>query len=443
MLSASFRSVCHCGAALFVPILSVQAGVIFVNAAAPAGGDGTSWASARNDLQTALASAQSGDEIWVAQGVYKPHPTNRLISFDLKNGVAIYGGFTGVEESVLQRNPANTSTLSGEIGGVGTSDNSFHVVQAINVNASATLDGFLITAGQAVSGSPWDVTVSYGGGMYLDASRGSSPTIRSCVFSNNAASASGGAIYIAGGTVRLERCFFFGNRISGSSGVGGAIGAGTAIPTNLTLANCVFAQNFTLSASGGGAINAYGSDTVNVYSSTFYNNSASSGSVFAGGAAANFRNCVFAGSGGAAGYFATPVSVQSSVIPGGMSGAGNIATGATFVNAPAANFRLAPGSTGIDVGNNSALPSGGLPNDYDVNPRVLNFVIDMGAFEFVALTCAGDLNKDGVVDDSDFVVFAGAYNYLLDHAGDLNADLVTDDADFVIFASAYDALVCP
>lgn len=441
MFTASFRSVCLCGTALFVS--ASHAGVIFVNAGAPAGGDGSSWASARNDLQAALASAQAGDEIWVAQGVYKPHPTDRSISFDLKNGVALYGGFIGVEDSLLQRNPANTSTLSGEIGGAGTNDNSFHVTRAINVNGSAVLDGFFITAGQAVNGGPWFWELSYGGGLFLDASLGSSPTIRGCIFSNNAASSSGGAIYIAGGSVRLERCFFFGNRISGSAGVGGAIGAGTAVLTNLTLANCVFAQNFTLSASGGGAINAYGGDTVNVYSSTFYNNSASAGSVFAGGAAANFRNCVFAGAGGSAGYFATPVSVQSSVVPGGMVGAGNIATGATFVNAQAANFRLASGSTGIDAGNNSALPPGGLPMDYDVNPRVLNFVIDMGAFEFVAITCLGDLNKDGVVDDSDFVLFAAAYNNLLDRAGDLNADLVTDDADFVIFANAYDTLVCP
>jgi len=431
------------GAAMCISVVSVQAGVIYVNASAPAGGDGSSWLNARNDLQAALSVAQSGNEIWVAQGVYKPHATSRTVAFELKNGVAIYGGFLGIEDSLLQRNPANTSTLSGEINGAGTSDNSFHVVRAISVNASAVLDGFLITSGQAVNGGPWDWTLSYGGGIYLDASLGVSPTIRSCIFSNNAATTSGGAIYIAGGTVRLERCFFFGNRISGSSGGGGAIGAGTAVPTNLTLANCIFAQNFTLSASGGGAILAYGADTLNVFSSTFYNNSASAGSVFAGGAAANFRNCVFAGTGGAAGYFASTVSVQYSIVPGGMTGTGNISTGATFVNAAAANFRLAPGSTGIDAGSNAALPPGGLPRDYDLNPRILNGVIDTGAFEFVALTCAGDLNKDGVVDDSDFVIFAAAYNNLLDRAGDLNADLVTDDADFVIFASAYDALVCP
>lgn len=420
--------------------IAADAAVIRVNAAAPSGGDGSSWASALNDLQAALAAAQPGDEIWVQQGVYKPHPTNRAISFNLKNGVALYGGFTGVEESLLQRNPALTSTLSGEINTAATSDNSYNVVKASNVNATAILDGFLITAGQALGGAGF--ASAYGGGLYLDASLGNSPTIRGCTFSNNAALTGGGAIYIVGGNIALDRCFFFGNRISGSGGTGGAIGIGVAVGANLTLTNCVFAQNFTLSAAGGGAINANGGAILNVFSSTFYNNSASSGSVLAGApATANFRNCVFNGTGGAAGYFAPAVSVQHSIVPGGMPGTGNIATAATFVNAAAANYRLATGSSGIDTGSNAAAAS--IAVDFDLSPRVLNNTVDMGAYEFIAKTCTGDLNKDGFVDDSDFVRFADAYNNLLDRRADFTADLLTDDSDFVIFADAYNALLCP
>ena len=57
-------------------------------------------------------------------------------------------------------------------------------------------------------------------------------------------------------------------------------------------------------------------------------------------------------------------------------------------------------------------------------------------------TCPGDFNGDGQVDDSDFVLFAGYYDLLLDARGDLNGDGQTDDSDFVIFAGAYDALLC-
>lgn len=429
-------------ASAFVASAWSSAAVIYVNAAAPAGGNGASWAAARNDLQSALAAAQSGDELWVAQGVYKPHPTDRAVSFVLKTGVALYGGFTGVEESILQRNPANTSTLSGEINTASTSDNSYHVVRAEYVDATAVLDGFLITSGMATDTLAYDR--ARGGGIYIDASFVGCPTIRGCTFSNNAAIYSGGAVYIIGGAVRLERCFFFGNRITGSTGVGGAIGLGVAVSADLTLANCVFSQNFTLAAAGGGAINANTDATVSVYSSTFYNNSAPLGSVLSGlPAIAKFRNCIFSGQGGAAAYFSTPVNVQYSVVPGGMTGAGNINANATFVNAAGANYRLASGSAGINAGSNTALPPGGLPRDFDLNPRILDGVIDAGAYEFIAHTCAGDLNKDGNVDDADFVIFVGAYNNLVDRGGDLNNDLFTDDADFVIFVGAYDLLICP
>ncbi len=65
--------------------------------------------------------------------------------------------------------------------------------------------------------------------------------------------------------------------------------------------------------------------------------------------------------------------------------------------------------------------------------------------------CPGDLNADTVVDDTDFVIFADAYNRLdcadpIMPAGcpaDLNADASVDDADFVLFAAAYNALLCP
>jgi len=61
--------------------------------------------------------------------------------------------------------------------------------------------------------------------------------------------------------------------------------------------------------------------------------------------------------------------------------------------------------------------------------------------------CRGDLNADGLVDDTDFVNFVGFYDELLAPGGawtggDFNGDSYADDADFVIFAATYDALLC-
>lgn len=68
----------------------------------------------------------------------------------------------------------------------------------------------------------------------------------------------------------------------------------------------------------------------------------------------------------------------------------------------------------------------------------------------VVVHCPADFNGDELVDDSDFVLFASAYD-LLDCAdpnmtpgcpADINLDGVVDDADFVLFANAYDQLIC-
>jgi hypothetical protein len=80
--------------------------VRYVNGAAIGSNDGSSWVNAYTDLQAALAAAVSGDEIWVAAGTYKPTATtNRSVSFALKNGVGVYGGFLGNEASRGDRNP--------------------------------------------------------------------------------------------------------------------------------------------------------------------------------------------------------------------------------------------------------------------------------------------------------------------------------------------------
>lgn len=92
----------------------------------------------------------------------------------------------------------------------------------------------------------------------------------------------------------------------------------------------------------------------------------------------------------------------------------------------------------------------------DLDPVVIGEgygTFDIGfdaTFEYLP-GCPADMNADGLVDDADFVLFAGAYDTFdcfdpsmpAQCPANLNSDLAVDDADFVLFAPAYDELVCP
>lgn len=85
----------------------------------------------------------------------------------------------------------------------------------------------------------------------------------------------------------------------------------------------------------------------------------------------------------------------------------------------------------------SSFPSGdGVAGLSSSSPPLLRFTVQPGS-------CPADLNADTMVDDSDFVIFATAYNQLLTMVADFNGDGLTDDTDFVTFADAYNNLMCP
>jgi hypothetical protein len=224
-------------------------------------GDCSSWANACT-LQTALTDAVSGDEIWAAAGTYKPTTgADRTATFQLKDGVALYGGFAGkvTETHRTDRNPAtNLTTLSGDIGTAGVnSDNSVHVVKGAT---GATLDGFTITAGNNANGTfPND----RGGGMYNSYS---SPTLTNVTFSGNSA-IYGGGMYNGYSSPTLTNVTFSGN----SAQQGGGMYNGYSSPV---LINVTFSGNSATNG-GGGLYNDHSSPTLtNV---TFSGNLATNG----------------------------------------------------------------------------------------------------------------------------------------------------------------------
>jgi hypothetical protein len=384
---------------------------IFVRSTASGANNGTSWTNAFTSLQSALTAAASGDEIWVAAGIYKPTATvDRTMSFALKNGVGVYGGFAGTETMRSQRNPvANLTTLSGEIGVVGdATDNSYHVVTSDStVTSTGVLDGFTVTAGSADGATdPTD----RGGGAYVN---GGSPIFSRVVFTANHAGNRGGGVRVAAGSPSFTNCAFRGNT---SISAGGGLSA-ASVPS-LQIRSCVFRDNFVNNSTGGGGIEA--TDNTTITNSEIAQNYPNGADLL--GSNNTFVNSTvdwngvygvyFQGTGNVIvnsivwnvylGAIAT-LSVTYSSVPGGFAGTGNNDTYPTYVDPPN-DLRLAAGSTGIDAGNNAAVPGGittdvaGLPRFFD-DPGTPNSgagappIVDMGAFERVPLAITPPSSK--------------------------------------------------
>jgi predicted outer membrane repeat protein len=130
--------------------------IIYVNANATAGGDGTSWGNAYREIPENL---RAGTKVFIAEGTYYAGSSTkdaenetdaRANSIKLNEGVEYYGGFRGDETHLSQRDPsAHKTVLSGEWGDAGFAGNSYAVVKGAK---DAVLDGFQVTGGNAIPG---------------------------------------------------------------------------------------------------------------------------------------------------------------------------------------------------------------------------------------------------------------------------------------------------
>jgi Secretion system C-terminal sorting domain len=238
--------------------LTLHATIWYVS---PSGsGNGSSWANAAsgNDLQLIIDGAAVNDQVWVMCGTYfTTNTSDRSISFHMKTGVAIYGSFAGTEtllsERLLTCEPC--STLSGEIGSAGNSDNSYHVLSnSTGINPSAILDGFIIEG--ANDNRPASGSEGLGGGIFNNGEFGGNscnPTIRNCLIRNNFAQFGAGIFNSghSGGTASpmISNCIITGNTAYlGGGGIDNFGLAGTASPT---LTNCLVVNNTALERAGG------------------------------------------------------------------------------------------------------------------------------------------------------------------------------------------------
>ena len=331
-------------------------------------GQGSSWYDATS-LQEALSIAVNGEQIWVAAGIYRPtNGTDRTISFQIKDGVELYGGFAGNETKLSQRNwRMNETILSGNIGDEGLeSDNSYHVLMAngseANPITNATiLDGFIVESGHANSST---LINERGSGLYLNYA---SPLIRNTWLRGNYASEEGGAVYGTNSSSPTFGNVLFTNNSADDDG--GAVYA----QSSMKFDNCLFYDNY--SGYWGGAIYGYGTTVIN---SIIWNNDAR----------ISYPQIQYA-------------SVSYSIVEGGYSGTGNIDADPLFIDSENGDFRLNQGSPAIDAGSRDLLPES-LTTDHLGLSRVQGDNVDMGPFEKIMMVNTMPANHGGAKDSEIF-----------------------------------------
>ncbi|MEQ1746459.1 MAG: hypothetical protein ABMA02_13600 [Saprospiraceae bacterium] len=160
--------------ALFSP--AVAQNRFYVDPAASGTNTGTSWTDAYTDLHSALAAAVSGDEVWVAEGVYRPTETvDRSARFEMLSGVRFYGGFAGSELDLGERDwQAHPTVLDGDIGTPGDStDNSRTLLYLFRPDSFTLVDGFVFRHAVADDSTvPVGTVGNSGAALYIMANNG-------------------------------------------------------------------------------------------------------------------------------------------------------------------------------------------------------------------------------------------------------------------------------
>ena len=419
-------------AVLFACLAPAAAQVrLHVDPARPVSGDGLSWGTAFKGIRAAVLAAQADpqvDEIWIKAGTYQPGST----PYDIPNGVVMYGGFTGTETDLAQRNPdANVTTLTGQ--GV------YRVLNTAQTDGTAVLDGFTIRDG----------STSQGGG----ACTGGNPVFRRCRFISNHAGGSGGVWYGYDGSILFIDCRF----ISNDANQGGAVastyeGSITAVQCrilsndtagsgvlssyegSITLVNSVLAGN---TAGGNGGIETYSGD-VTVIGSTIGNNAGSGlvSSSLAGNPKVVRNSVVWNNA------VSGPITATYSCFDGVIAGEGNISGDPFFANPAGRDFRLGAGAAAIGAGSVALVPADSYDLDGDgdtAEPWPLDLLgrarvgggktaaVDMGAFSYFA-----DCNVNLVEDDDDIAAGTSTDldgNGVPDECEDCNSNAVPDALD--------------
>jgi hypothetical protein len=355
--------------------------------------------------------------------------TVRDKSFHFATDMQLYGGFTGTETALSQRDwKANPTILSGDF------NNAYHVLITANLTAAAIIDGFTIKGGNANGRS--NVSLSYesktfesfrGGGM---SNSFSSPTITNATFTNNNANYEGGGMYNYSSSPTITNCSITNNNAPNGGGMNN-------YDSSPAISNATFTNN---NADFGGGMYNYFSSSPTITNATFTNNNAT---YFGGGmdnqsSSPTITNSIIwdNGSTEVTNYNSSPIFKNSITKGSGGSGAwsssfgtdngGNLDLDPLFTDAANGNFTLLKCSPAINTGDDAAWTATGLSTDAAGNTRPYGTsVVDMGAYEYQGnnpFTNAIYVKHDAT-GDNDGSTWANAYTDLQDAIDNQCGDL--------------------
>ena len=349
-------------------------------------------------IQAALDAAVPGDTIIVADGVYTGFG-NRDLS---------YGG-----KAITLKSENGPATCI--IDCQGTQENPHRGFDFDGETAAAVLDGFTITNGSTPNGAILDEF--NGAGILI---RSGSPTIMNCVITNNWAGCWGGAIccsWSGQGSPTIINCTISDNYCDDD---GGAI---FSLDSNPTIINSLIVNNEARVVGGG--ISDFGAGTVTIINSTITGNVAPTGAgIF--GSTVNMTNSIVWGNHGNQ-EISGAATVTYSDVRGGFAGEGNLNVPPGFVDAANDDYHLRADSPLIDAADPAFVPDEGQV-DADGDPRLVAAAVDVGADEFRR---PADVDADGTVEITDFLVILGAWGTCSGCLEDIDNDGIVGITDLL------------
>lgn len=224
-------------------------------------GDGTSWANAMGDIQSAINTARADKaarkDVWVASGNYTISS-----SIVMSDSISLYGSFAGTETAVDQRAKSasgkpweftNATTLTG--------NNCRLIETASNFDMVTIVDGFILTNGNGVGG-----TLNKSGGAAVVRNK---MVIQNSVIQNSTAlDGAGGGLNMTGGTVKNS--WIYKNTQTTNANGGGGIYINTASGNETIIENCTIEGNS--STIRGGGLNVQGAGFTKMIGLKVFNN---------------------------------------------------------------------------------------------------------------------------------------------------------------------------